>query len=110
MAVALLAAYFASDAADVYVSRDRRDISTMMMLGASVGMMRRIYLQITMAGTAFAVIAIASYNPEILSYYVTSFTISFPWLRIALMLLLIVAIAAISVEISLRRMIKGKRV
>ena len=128
MAVALLAAYFASDAADVYVSRDRRDISTMMMLGASVGMMRGIYLRITMAGTAFAVIAgtmlgtaiglvspyifriIASYNPEILSYYVTSFTISFPWLRIALMLLLIVAIAAISVEISLRRTIKEKKV
>ena len=45
-----------------------------------------------------------------ISRFITSFTISFPWLRIALMLLLIVAIAAISVEISLRRTIKEKKV
>ena len=124
MAVALLAAYFASDAAYVYISRDRNDIEMLMMLGAPKALMRSVYLRITMAGacTAMAIgIAlglilgflsplafsiIASFDPAILSYYVTSFSVSIPWGRIAFMIILMIVIAAISVEISLFRLIR----
>ena len=124
MAVALLAAYFASDAAYVYISRDRNDIEMLMMLGAPKTLMRSVYLRITMAGacTAMAIgIAlglilgflsplafsiIASFDPAILSYYVTSFSVSIPWSRIAFMIILMIVIAAISVEISLFRLIR----
>ena len=124
MAVALLAAYFASDAAYVYISRDRNDIEMLMMLGAPKALMRSVYLRITMAGacTAMAIgIAlglilgflsphvfsmIASFDPAILSYYVTSFSVRIPWSRIAFMIILMIVIAAISVEISLFRLIR----
>lgn len=124
MAVALLAAYFASDAAYVYISRDRNDIEMLMMLGAPKTLMRSVYLRITMAGACAAMAIgialglilgflsplafsiIASFDPAILSYYVTSFSVSIPWGRIAFMIILMIVIAAISVEISLFRLIK----
>lgn len=124
MAVALLAAYFASDAAYVYISRDRNDIEMLMMLGAPKALMRSVYLRITMAGACtamaigialglilgflspYAFSIIASFDPAILSYYVTSFSVSIPWSRIAFMIILMIVIAAISVEISLFRLIR----
>ncbi len=124
MAVALLAAYFASDAAYVYISRDRNDIEMLMMLGAPKALMRSVYLRITMAGACMAMAIgialglilgflsplafsiIASFDPAILSYYVTSFSVRIPWSRIAFMIILMIVIAAISVEISLFRLIR----
>ena len=124
MAVALLAAYFASDAAYVYISRDRNDIEMLMMLGAPKALMRSVYLRITMAGACtamaigialglilgflspYAFSIIASFDPAILSYYVTSFSVRIPWSRIAFMIILMIVIAAISVEISLFRLIR----
>ena len=124
MAVAFLAAYFASDAAYVYISRDRDDIRTLVMLGASSSLIRSSYLRITMAGTAiassigsligivlglispYAFRLIALSDPAILSYYVMSFTVSIPWARIILMILLMLSVAFISVVASLFRLIR----
>ncbi len=124
MAVALLAAYFACDAAYVYISRDREDIKILVMLGSPVSLIRSLYMMITMAGTAiaasagavigivlgllspYAFQAISLSDPAILSYYVMSFSVSIPWARVILMIILMLSVAFISVELSLFRLIK----
>ena len=126
MVVALLAAYFASDAAEVYTQKDRRDIRTLMMLGASESLMRSVYLRLTMTGTLAASILgtvtgvvlgalspylfriLASCDPALLSYYVTSFTLSVPWTGILLMMVMMLLIASLSVFMTLRKVSRSE--
>ena len=119
--VAVLASFFASDAAEGYVERDRKDIAELLILGAGRGRVVRLYEAMTLihvlvaliAGTALgiclallspaAIAAIAEAEPAFLDYYVRSFSITIPVLRIALMLCLSLLVSAFSVYLSLRR-------
>ena len=121
-AVAILAAYFSSDIAEAYTSRDRKDIEGLLMMGMQYRRLRRIYLMITMAGVALASAAgtgagillsflspsliswIASRNASLLAYYVTSFRVSIPPLPLIAMLALMLAVSSVSVSIFLRRL------
>ena len=123
-AVAILAAYFSSDIAEAYTSRDRKDIRELMMLGMSSRDIRGIYFLITLAAVAAAAIAgaaagliLSSFSPMLLSavsssgsslldYYVTSFTLRIPLGAIALMILMMLSVSSLSILMTLRR-IKG---
>ena len=96
------------------------------MLGASESMMRSVYLRLTMTGTLAASIlgtvtgvilgalspylfrVLASYDPALLSYYVTSFTLSVPWGGILLMIILMLLIASLSVFMTLRKLSRSE--
>ncbi len=126
VAVALLASFFSSDAAQVYIARDRDDIKELWMLGMERREIRRIYLRITMSAVLIASAAgciiglllaylspsilsvIAHYEPALLEYYVTSFSVSIPFLSIAVMLILSIFVSFLSVSFALRRG-KGSR-
>lgn len=119
--IAALAAFFSADAAEHYVSRDRKDIAELMVLGAGRGRIVRIYMAMTLLLTSSAIAAgtvlgmglsllspsmiglVARSEPAFLDYYVRSFSISIPWLGILCMLLLSIAVSAISVRVSLGR-------
>ena len=119
--VAILAAYFSSDAADYFVSRDRNDIASLMIMGADRKRIERVYLLLTLSfvtaalalGTAAgialsflspAVIGLVSrHEPAFLDYYVRSFSITVPWLSIALMILLSLIVSAFSIHFAIKR-------
>lgn len=121
IAVLLLAAFFSSDIAQVYVSRDRKDIGVLMLLGRDRGSIRRDYLMMTSSIAAFSsasgiitgvllsflspslMKAIAVNEPSFFEYYVTSFEITVPALRLFLMLLMLIIISSITIFISIRR-------
>lgn len=122
--VALLAAFFSSDAAQVYLSRDRKDIRELMMLGMGRRDIRGIYFLITLTAVAAAALAgaaaglilsalspmllsaVSSSGSSLLDYYVTSFTLRIPFGAIALMILMMLSVSSLSILITLRR-IKG---
>ncbi len=122
-AVAVLAAFFSSDIAEAYTSRDMEDIRAIAILGAGKGRIRRIYLLIAMIAVAAAsaigmllgialgflspalIRLVASSDPSLLAYYVTSFDVVIPLRSLALMLLSMLAVSAISVRIFLRRLV-----
>ena len=119
-AVALLAAFFSSDAAQSYISRDRKDIHELWMLGMERSAIRGIYFRITLfsvtaaalsgiiIGILFsllsplAIAAVAATEPAFLDYYVTSFSVTIPAVPLAAMAVMIEAVSALSVAFSLR--------
>ena len=123
-AIAVLAAFFSSDAAQIYLSRDREDIKVLMMLGMSRRSVRGIYLRITVRAVAAAaaagiilgsalslfspllIEAAARREPEMLSFYVTSFTPVIPLPELLFMAVLLILISVISVSFSLRRKLR----
>ena len=92
-----------------------------MVLGAGRGRIVRIYMAMTLLLTFSAIAAgtvlgmglsllspsmiglVARSEPAFLDYYVRSFSISIPWLGILCMLILSIAVSAISVRVSLGR-------
>ena len=123
-AIAVLAAFFSSDAAQIYLSRDREDIKVLMMLGMSRRAVRGIYLRITVMAVAAAAFigiiigsalsllspllleAAARREPEMLSFYVTSFTPVIPLPALLFMAVLLILVSVISVSFSLRRRLR----
>ena len=121
IAVAVLAAFFSSDAAQAYIDRDRRDIRGLWMLGMERRRIEAMYFRITLsyaaAGSAigmaigialaFASPAIlrlaAAADPALLEYYVSSFRVTIPVGRLALMIAIMLLVSALSVRFSLRR-------
>ncbi len=121
VAVALLAAFFSSDAAQVYIERDRKDIKALWMLGLERKRLKSIYLKITLFLVTVAslsgcilglfiaylsplVLAVIShYEPALLEYYVTSFRVHVPYTLLIMMLLASLFVSFISVSVSLRR-------
>ena len=119
--VALLAAFFASDIAESYISRDRKDIEQLMVLGVSRRKIRAIYFHITLFSASVAVAAgclaglllsllspsmmekVAEKDSSLLLYYVTSFSIEIPYMRTALMLVLMILTSSVAVYLSLSR-------
>ncbi len=121
--LALLAAVFSSNIAFDYVSRDRKDIANLMVLGLSKNDVARIYLVITLSFVFVAlfigfILGIVSslFIPSMmealnrldfaaLDAYMTSFDISIPFGKILLMLGGLFFSSFISLLISLRKTI-----
>ena len=121
LAVALLASFFSSDAAQVYIDRDRKDIKELYMLGLDRKRIRSLYFRLTLSAvTVSAVIGVvlgillaflsplllklvAETEPALLEYYVTSFDIQIPYMALVIMVAIIILVAGISIAFSLRR-------
>ena len=119
--VAALAAFFSSDAAHFYISRDRNDIQGMRLLGIGRREIIGVYMLITVSYVAVAAVLgmvlgiiisslspslisfISSVSPALLDYYITSFEVVIPVRELVLMLLAMIAVSSISVFLMLRR-------
>ncbi len=119
--VAILAAFFSADIAHVYTSRDRSDIASLRLMGMSEKCVRRIYRRMTIntvalssvLGTAAGLLLsllspsiislVAKKEPELIEYYITSFTLSVPWPSMILMLLLMLLCSSVTLRFELWR-------
>ena len=119
--VALLAAFFSADIAHVYTSRDRRDIASLRLMGMRENEVRGIYRRMTLVsvsvssllGTVCGILLsflspslisfVAKKEPEIVEYYISSFTLSVPVSSIILMLVLMILCSSLTLRIELYR-------
>lgn len=119
--VALLAAFFSSDIAHIYTSRDRKDIASLRLMGIEEKEVRRIYRKMTLntvsaasiLGLIFGLLLsllspsmielAALKEPGIVEYYISSFTLSVPWSSIALMIVLMILCSSLTLRIELWR-------
>ena len=118
--VAALAAFFSSDAARFYISRDRQDIQGMRLLGLGRKDMAGIYMLITLSYVAIASVLgmiigiilsyaspsiislVSSSSPALLDYYITSFEAVIPFRLLFSMLAAMLAVSSLSVFLMLR--------
>lgn len=119
--LALLAALFSSNIAFDYVSRDKRDIAALLVMGLKEKDVRRKYLVITLAFVLLALVlglvlglmvslsipglmrCLESMDFAALDAYMTTFGISVPFSRILLMLAGLFASSAVSLFFSLKK-------
>ncbi len=119
--VALLAAFFSADIAHVYTSRDRKDIASLRLLGLEEKSVRVIYRRMTikslliasLAGTASGLVLslfspslisfVARKEPQLIEYYISSFTLSIPYKELIIMLFLMVLCSSLTLRIELWR-------
>ncbi len=124
--VALLAAFFSADIAHVYTSRDRRGIASLRLMGMGEASVRAIYRRMTLVsvslssllGTVCGILLsllspslisfVARKEPEIVEYYISSFTLSVPLSSIILMLLLMILCSSLTLRIELYRTQRGE--
>ena len=117
--VALLAAFFSTDIVSVYLSRDRQDIAALRLLGMEEKRIRRIYLSLSLFAVAVSALGgtvlglllgllspsliriVASSNPGLVEYYISSFSVTVPTMELLLMVLAMVVLSAIPLFISL---------
>lgn len=117
--VALLAAFFSTDIVSVYLSRDRQDIAALRLLGMEEKRIRRIYLSLSLFAVAVSALGgtvlglllgllspsliriVASSNPSLVEYYISSFSVTVPTMELLLMVLAMVVLSAITLFISL---------
>ncbi len=119
--VALLAAFFSADIAHVYTSRDRKDIAFLRLMGMTEKSVRRIYRAMTLltvfvssllgllCGLLLSLFSpsmielVAGKEPEIVEYYISSFTLSIPWSSLAIMILLMILCSSLTLRVELWR-------
>ena len=117
--VALLAAFFSTDIVSVYLSRDRQDIAALRLLGMEEKRIRRIYLSLSLFAVAISALGgtvlglllgllspsliriVASSNPGLVEYYISSFSETVPTMELLLMVLAMVVLSALTLFISL---------
>lgn len=117
--VALLAAFFSTDIVSVYLSRDRQDIAALRLLGMEEKRIRRIYLSLSLFAVAVSALGgtvlglllgllspsliriVASSNPGLVEYYISSFSVTVPTVELLLMVLAMIVLSAITLFISL---------
>lgn len=117
--VALLAAFFSTDIVSVYLSRDRQDIAALRLLGMEEKRIRRIYLSLSLFAVAASALGgtvlglllgllspsliriVASSNPGLVEYYISSFSVTVPTMELLLMVLAMVVLSALTLFISL---------
>ena len=117
--VALLAAFFSTDIVSVYLSRDRQDIAALRLLGMEEKRIRRIYLSLSLFAVAVSALGgtvlglllgllspsliriVASSNPGLVEYYISSFSVTVPTMELLLMVLAMVVLSALTLFISL---------
>lgn len=123
----LLGAYFASDATHVYVSRDQKDILSLSILGLSDKRIKKIYVKYTLImsiisitlGTLLGLLLslfspslitlLSKHFPSIFDYYISTFTLSIPLSKIALMFVLMIAIIYLSLRFTLGRVFRREK-
>lgn len=119
--VALLASFFSTDIAHVYISKDRLDIASLRMLGMKEKMIRRIYFSMTLSSvfisTVLAVFCgillsfaspslisfVARKRPELVEYYISSFSIEIPYFSLLIMIFLMLLCSSLTLVIELHR-------
>ena len=119
--LALLAALFSSNIAFDYVSRDKRDIAALLVMGLAEKDVRRKYLVITLFFVLLALVlglvlglVVSFFIPDLMRYlekmdfaaldaYMTSFSITIPAARILLMLAGLFVSSSVSLFLSLRK-------
>lgn len=119
IAVALLSVFFSVDISQVYLARDRQDIAMMVLLGLGSKRIKRVYQKMTLIEVFIATITgigigillgtlspslvrlVSLFEPAMLEYYITSFSVSIPWFKILIMELLMLSFAYISLQITL---------
>lgn len=117
--VALLAAFFSTDIVSVYLSRDRQDIAALRLLGMEEKRIRRIYLSLSLFAVAVSALGgtvlglllgllspsliriVASSNPGLVEYYISSFSVTVPTMELLLMVLAMIVLSALTLFISL---------
>ena len=117
--VALLAAFFSTDIVSVYLSRDRQDIAALRLLGMEEKRIRRIYLSLSLFAVAVSALGgtvlglllgllspsliriVASSNPGLVEYYISSFSVTVPTTELLLVVLAMVVLSALTLFISL---------
>ena len=117
--VALLAAFFSTDIVSVYLSRDRQDIAALRLLGMEEKRIRRIYLSLSLFAVAISALGgtvlglllgllspsliriVASSNPGLVEYYISSFSVTVPTMELLLMVLAMVVLSTLTLFISL---------
>ncbi len=119
--VAVLAAFFSADIAHVYTVRDRRDIALLRLMGMREKNVRVIYRKMTILSVAVSTLLgvlfgsllsllsphiinfVAMKEPEMIEYYISSFTLSFPYSSILIMVALMLLCSSITLRIELWR-------
>lgn len=117
--IAFLSAFFSLDVSQVFLSRDREDIAMLKLLGMKGRNIRRVYVTLIMILLVFSIFIglstglilsifspnivefVSARDPELLEYYITSFSLDIPVLEIFIMIILMVLCAYISLEITL---------
>lgn len=120
-AVAVLAAFFSTDIAQVYTSRDKRDIGTLRLLGLSEKDIAKLYACLTLLSVSIAAFVgtvlglllslaspsiiqlVARKEPEMIENYIATFHVHVPWPVVFLMLLAMVLCSWVSLKLSLRK-------
>ncbi|MGN1163789.1 MAG: ABC transporter permease, partial [Candidatus Ornithospirochaeta sp.] len=121
VAVALLAAFFSTDIAHVYITRDSRDIAGLRLMGMKEKDIRHIYTFLTLRsvavsslmGIAVGIILglfspslvrfVSFFDPGLMEYYIASFDTKVPWLEISGMYGAMLILSFLTVAITLRR-------
>lgn len=119
--IAFLSAFFSLDVSQVFLSRDRADIAMLKLLGMKAKRIKSIYLVMIMVvllvsiiigvvlGLLLALLSpnliefIASHEPEMLEYYITSFSIRIPYIKIFIMIILMLGCAYVSLYVTLSK-------
>lgn len=119
--VALLASFFSTDIAHVYISKDRLDIASLRMLGMKEKIIRRIYFSMTLSSVFISTILavfcgillsfvspslisfVSRKRPELVEYYISSFSIDIPYFSLLIMIILMLLCSSITLMIELHR-------
>ncbi len=122
VAVAFLSAFFSSDIAQIYISRDRSDIATLSLMGMKNRELRKIYTTMTLSVlfiaalfgvvlglvlgsmTPFIVRMVSRFNPLLMDNYITSFSVVLPALEIVVMLGAMLLLSYITLTLYLRHL------
>lgn len=123
--VVVLAAFFASDIAQVYISRDSKDIASLLLLGVEEREIRLIYTLMTLLVLSFSsflgvvlglllgtfspkiIKLVMKISPELLENYISSFSLDIPYLKILVMLISLILVSYITLLICLKKLGKS---
>ncbi len=119
--IAFLAAFFSIDIAHVYITEDWDDIKSLRIMGMSEKRVRAVYRRMTLStlsvssllgillGTALSHLApslmrvLAENEPEIVEYYISSFTLSIPYLSLIAMFISMLVLSGLTLRVELYR-------
>lgn len=119
--IAFLAAFFSVDIAHVYLTEDRFSIKTLRTMGMSEKRVRAVYRKMTLSAVALSsllgiisgtllsslspsmIALLAKKRPEIVEYYISSFTLSIPYVQLFVMFILMILFSSLTLSIELRR-------
>lgn len=119
--IAFLAAFFSIDIAHVYITEGRDDIKSLRIMGMSEKSVRAVYRRMTLStlsvssllgiliGTALSHLApslmrvLAENEPEIVEYYISSFTLSIPYLSLIAMFISMLVLSGLTLRVELYR-------